>query len=214
MLKIYGRTTSTNVQKVIWAVAELGIPHERIDAGGTFGKLDTPQYQAVNPNRLIPAIDDNGFTLWESHAIVRYLADTYGRGTLCPQDRRAYATADQWMDWSHTTIQPDVIATLFWGLIRTPAAERNVAGIEAAAKRAGEKLAILDAHLKGRDYIGGMTLSMADIPVGTLMYRYFTLPISRPSLPNVEAWYARLCARPAYKTHVCVDYSGLKVPGA
>ena len=214
MLKIYGRTTSANVQKVMWAVAELGLPHERIDAGGAFGKLDSPEFKAMNPNGLIPCVDDNGFALWESHAIVRYLADTYGRGTLGPQDRRAYATADQWMDWSHTTIQPEIIATLFWGLIRTPAAERNIAAIDAAAKRAGEKLAILDQRLKGRDYIGGMTLTMADIPLGSLMYRYFTLPVARPSLPDVEAWYARLCARPAYKAHVCVDYMGLKVAGA
>ena len=214
MLKIWGRATSSNVQKVMWAVDELGLPHERIDAGGTFGRTNTPEYAAMNPMRLVPVLDDNGFTLWESNTIVRYLAQTYGSGSLAPQDGKTFATADQWMEWNSTSIQPDIITTCFWGLIRTPATERNVPAVEAAAKRAGERLGILDALLKNRDYIGGTHLSMADIPVGSLMYRYFTLPIARPSLPSVEAWYARLTARPAYIKNVMVDYSGLKVPGA
>ena len=213
-LKIWGRANSANVQKVMWAVAELGLPHERIDAGLHHGHVNTPEYAAMNPMRLVPVMDDGGFILWESHAIVRYLAETYGRGTLAPQDRRAFAVADQWMDWSHTTIQPDIIATCFIGLIRTTAAERNTAAIAAAAKRAGERLAILDAQLKGRDYIGGMTLTMADIALGTLMYRYYTMLIARPSLTNVEAWYARLCARPPYQANVMIEYASLKVPGA
>lgn len=214
MLKIWGRANSANVQKVMWAVHELETPHERIDAGGAFGRNDTPEFAAINPMRLVPVIDDNGFTLWESQAIVRYLAQTYGRGTLCPADPKLAATADQWMDWSATTIQPDVIATCFWGLIRTPALERNVAAIDAAAKRAGERLALLDGLLATQPYVGGAALTMADIPVGTLMYRYFELPIARPSLPNVEAWYARLQARPAYANTVMIDFSGMKVPGA
>ncbi len=213
-LKVWGRATSANVQKVLWAVDELDVPHERIPAGGTFGLTDTAEYASINPMRLVPAIDDDGFKMWESNAIVRYLAETYGRGTLAPQDRKAFATADQWMDWNATSLQPDIIGTIFWGLIRTPAAARNTAAIDIAATRAGERLAILDQHLASRDYIGGMTLTMADIPAGTLMYRYFTMPIPRPSLPNVEAWYARLSARPAYQKNVMIDYSSLKVPGA
>jgi glutathione S-transferase len=214
MLKVWGRITSANVQKVMWAVDELGLPCERIDAGGAYGKLDTPEYAAMNPNRQIPVLDDNGFTLWESNAIVRYVADTYGRGSLAPQDRRAFAEADRWMDWNANAIQPDIIGGLFWGYIRTAAIDRNVVALEAAAKRAGERLAILDQHLATRDYVGGMRLSMADIPVGTMMYRYFTLPIQRPSLPHVEAWYGRLKARAPYQANVMVDYAGLKVPGA
>ena len=214
MLKVWGRITSSNVQKVMWAINETGIAHERIDAGGAFGKTNTPEFGAMNPMRLVPVLDDNGFVMWESNAIVRYVAETYGRGSLAPQDRQAFAKADQWMDWTATSVQPDIISTIFWGLIRTPVAERNVAAVDASIKRAGERLALLDAHLVGRDYVGGMTLTMADIPIGSLMYRYFTLPIARPSLPNVEAWYGRLCARPAYKANVMVDYSGLKVPGA
>lgn len=198
----------------MWAVQELGIPHERLDVGGSFGGLETAGFAAMNPMRLIPVIDDGGFLLWESNAIVRYLADTYGRGTLAPQDRQSSAVADQWMDWTATSIQPDIITTLFWGLIRTTAAQRNGPAMATAAKRAGERLAILDAHLQDRAYVGGTALSMADIPIGSLMFRYFTLPIARPSLPHVEAWYHRLAARPAYVTAVMVDYSSLKVVGA
>jgi glutathione S-transferase len=214
MLKIWGRRTSSNVQKVLWAADELCLPYEQIDVGGAFGGLDTPEFAAINPMRMIPVIDDSGFILWESNAVVRYLAETYGRGSLASQDRKAFARADQWMDWNATSIQPDIITTVFWGLIRTPSTQRNGQAIEAAVKRAGERLTVLDGHLKDRPYIGGVTLSMADIPIGSLMYRYFTMPIARPSLPHVEAWYARLAARPAYAKNVMVDYSSLKVSGA
>ena len=150
MLKVWGRANSANVQKVMWAIAELGLPHQRIDAGAAYGKLDTPEYGAMNPNRLVPVLDDNGFILWESNAIVRYLCETYGRGTLASQDRHEFARADQWMEWNATSIQPEVIGTCFLGFIRTAAADRNLAAIEAAAKRAGDRFALLNAHLADR----------------------------------------------------------------
>lgn len=214
MLKLWGRTTSANVQKVMWTLGELGLSHERIDAGGAFGKLDTPEFGAMNPSRGIPVLDDNGFYLWESEAIVRYLAATYGRGTLMPSDAKDAARADQWMMFSATGLQPEIIGVCFWGLIRTAAADRNVAAVEASARKVGDRLAVLEKHLEGRSYILGDTLTMADISSGALMYRYFTLPIPRPSLPNVEAWYARLGERPAYRSCVMTDYAMLKVPGA
>ena len=215
MLTVWGRRTSVNVQKVMWTVAELGLEHHRIDAGGPFGGLDTDAYAKLNPNRLVPVIEDEtGFRLYESNAIVRYLARTYGWGTLAPSDEQFRALADQWMDWSLTTIYPDIIATLFLGLIRTPIQDRKPAAIEAAAKRAGEKLGILDAQLADRAFILGDSLTMADIAVGAQMFRYFTLDMARPSLPNVEAWYRRLAARRAYQDHVMVDYQSMKVAGA
>ena len=214
MLKVWGRKTSVNVQKVMFAVGEIGLQHQRFDFGGPFGGLDTPEYGLLNPNRLVPTIDDNGFVLWESNAIVRHLAQRYGRGTLSPADELGFAKADSWMDWSITTIMPDVIATCFLQLIRTPAKDRDVRGVEAAARRAGEKLAILNQQLHGRAYILGDSVSTADVAVGTLMYRYYTLPIPRPQLPNVEAWYGRLTKRPAYQTHAMIDFQSMKVPGA
>lgn len=214
MLKIWGRKTSVNVQKVMWTVAELGLPHERIDAGGTFGKLDTAEYGAMNPNRLVPVLEDGGLQLWESSAIVRYLAEAYGRGSLAPEGRHAFARADQWMEWASTTLYADIISTCFLQMIRTTAADRNVAGVAAAAKRAGERLAILDAQLAGKPFITGDALTIADIGIGTLMYRYFNLEIARPTLPNVEAWYQRLTARKPYADHVMIDFVSMKVPGA
>lgn len=214
MLRIWGRRTSVNVQKVMWAVAELGLAHERVDVGGPFGGVDTPEFGRLNPNRLVPVLEDGDFVLWESSAIVRYLAATYGRGTLAPDGARAHALADQWMDWSSTMIYGDVIGTAFIGLVRTPASDRNNAHIAAAAQRAGQRLAILDKHLGDRHFIAGDRLTMADLPIGSLMYRYFNLEIARPPLPNVEAWYQRLSARPPYRDHVMVDLASMKVPGA
>lgn len=214
MLKIWGRNTSVNVQKVMWAVGELGILHKRIDAGGAFGGLDSEDFIAMNPNRLVPVMDDGGFILWESNAIIRYLASTYGRGGIRPTERKDIARADQWMDWAATSLYGDIISTCFLGLIRTPAVHRDPKAINAAAERAGQKLAILNKHLEGRQYINGANLTLADIPAGTYMYRYFTLPIHRPRLPHVEAWYQRLTERPAYQAHVMIDYASLKVAGA
>ena len=214
MLKVWGRKTSINVQKVMWTVGELGLPHERIDAGGPFGGLDTPKFAKLNPNRLVPVIDDDGFVLWESNAIVRYLAAVHGHGRLGTVDERQRALADQWMEWADTMLYSDLIVTVFLGLIRTPAQDRNAATIEKAAMRAGERLAILDAQLAGRSYILGDQPTAADIGCGSLMYRYFTLDIPRPRLGNVETWYQRLAGRKAYQDHVMIDYEAMKVPGA
>lgn len=214
MIKLWGRKTSVNVQKVMWTLAELGQPYERIDAGGPFGRVDTPEFQSMNPNRLVPVLDDGGFLLWESNAIVRYLARKYGDGTLAPGDVQQFACADQWIEWASTSLYADIISTVFWGLVRTPATERNNEAIRVSVKRVGERLGILDAHLAGRPYILGPSLTMADIGVGILMYRYFSLAIARPKLPNVEAWYARLQARPQYQANGMVDFSPLKVAGA
>jgi glutathione S-transferase len=214
MLKVWGRRTSINVQKVMLAVGELQLSHERYDVGGPYGKLDTPEYTMLNPNRLVPTIDDNGFVLWESNAIVRHLAQRYGRGTLSPADELTFARADQWMDWSLTSLYGDIILVCFLQLVRTPARTRDNAAVEAAAKRAGEKLALLDRQLSGRSFIVGEQMSIADVAVGTLMYRYFNLPIRRPSLANVDAWYDRLTQRPAYQAHVMIEFESMKVEGA
>lgn len=214
MLKIWGRASSVNVQKPMWAIAELGLPCERIDAGGAFGKLDTPEFARLNPNRRIPVLDDDGFILWESNAIVRYLADTYGRGTLAPEGRLSFARADQWSDWALTTLYNDLIVTCFVGMVLKSKADRDSAAIAAAAKRIGANLAILDAQLEGKQFILGDQLTIADILIGVYMYRYFNIDIERPRNVNVLAWYQRLTARPAYQQHVMIDFSGMKVPGA
>ncbi|HVR65048.1 MAG TPA: glutathione S-transferase family protein [Verrucomicrobiae bacterium] len=213
MLKIWGRANSMNVQKAMWALAELGIPHERIDAGGKFGGLDTPQYVAMNPNKRIPTIDDGGVIVWESGAVVRYLAARYGSGSLWPADPGERARADQWMDWKQTTLSPP-LSVVFMGLVRTAADKRNQAAIDAAAVELGALYGLIDKQLQGRKFIAGEKLTIGDIPAGATCYRYFTLPIKRPALPNLEAWYKRLQERPAYRQHVMVSYEDLRAPGA
>jgi glutathione S-transferase len=200
MLKIWGRTNSSNVQKVLWCCAELGLPFERVDAGMQFGVNDTPEYKAMNPNALVPTIDDDGFVLWESHAIVRYLSRKHGAGTLWPEDARVNADADRWMDWYHTTVWPDM-GPLFWNLIRTAPEKRNMALVEEKRGKLAKSFAIVDTQLAQRDYLAGASLTMGDIPMGIAAWRWFELPIERPALRNLERWYKRVCERPAYSKH-------------
>ncbi len=200
MMKIWGRTNSINVQKVLWCCAELGLEYERVDAGLAFGVNDTPEYKAMNPNGLVPTIDDGGFILWESHAIVRYLARKHGTGTLWPQDARAAADADRWMEWYSTTLWLN-LRPIFHNLVRTPPEKRNMGEVEEARKRLAANFGILDKHLAGRDYLAGQTVTVADIPLGVASYRWFNLPLERPAMANVERWYRRLCERPAFKQH-------------
>jgi glutathione S-transferase len=202
MLKIWGRTSSINVQKVMWAVAELGLAHERVDAGGPFGGLDGPDYAAMNPNRLIPVLQDGDTTtVWESNAIVRYLAARYGAGGLWPEDPARRSQADRWMDWQLTTLQP-ALRPVFLGLIRTPPERRDTAAIAAGAERLGQAMRILDGHLATRAFVAGDALTMGDIPVGCVCWRYANLDIARPDLPNVAAYRQRLEARPGYRAQV------------
>jgi glutathione S-transferase len=210
MLTVWGRATSSNVQKVMWAVGELDLPHQRIDAGGPYGGLDTPEFAAMNPNRAIPTIDDDGIIVWESNAIVSYLSTRYGIGTLYPDDWPRRAAAHQWMDWMQATFYRDWI-DLFWGLVRTAPSKRDAAALAGMAERCGERLQRLDAHLADHPYVTGASLTMGDIPIGSTLYRYFDMETERPSLPNVEAYYARLRDRPAYQAHVMVSYESLRV---
>ena len=207
MLVVWGRKNSINVQKVMWTVGELGLAHERKDVGGPFGGLDSADYGALNPNRLIPTlVDEDGTTIWESHCIVRYLAARYGRRTLWPEDPVARARGDRWLDWMHTTLLPN-LAPVFLSLIRTPAADRDMARIERCARAMGESWRLLDAHLEGRRYVAADALTMGDIAVGAACYRYHSLDIERPALPNIEAWYTRLREREPFRTHVMIPLS-------
>jgi glutathione S-transferase len=201
MLKIWGRTNSINVQKVMWTVAELGIEHDRLDAGGPFGGLETDSYAALNPNRRIPVVEDGELALWESNAIVRYLAAKYGSGSLWPEDPGLRSLADRWMDWQITTLQPH-LHTIFWGLVRTPEPERDTIAIRAAAEAIVPIWQLLDEHLRVRRFVGGPDLTMGDIPLGCAIWRYHNLPIEQPNLPHIDNWRARLEERPVYRRHV------------
>ena len=206
MLKIYGRITSVNVMKVLWACVELNLPFTREDVGGAFGKTHEPWYLALNPNARVPTIDDDGFTLWESNAIVRYLAAKHGRGSLWPEDLKTRADGDRWMDW-HTSVLGPAMTPVFWQLIRTPPEKRDMAAAEASRKASIEALKILDTRLADREFVAGHTLTMGDIPAASMVHRWYALPIERPKMPNLEKYYARLAERPGYKTHVMLPLS-------
>jgi glutathione S-transferase len=199
MLKIWGRTNSVNVKKALWCLDELGLPYERSDAGMQHGVVNTPEYRKMNPNGLVPTLDEDGFILWESHSIVRYLAAKHGKGALWPTDERTRAIANQWMDWAFTF--QGSVRDGFWNLIRTPADKRDAAAIERSRVKSGEMAGMLDAALAGRMYVAG-AFSMGDIPIGCEVQRWMRLPFERPKLPHLEAWFERLCARPAFRKNV------------
>ena len=204
MLKIWGRVNSVNVKKALWCLEELGLKYERIDAGLQFGVVNTAEYRNMNPNGLVPTIDDDGFILWESHSIVRYLAAKHGKGVLWPLDERTRAVSNQWMDWAFTF--QGGVRDAFWNLIRTPAEKRDAKAIEASRAKSGQLAAILDAALDGKLYVAG-SFSMGDIPLGAEVQRWMRLPMERPKLPHLEAWFERLCARPAFKKIVDIPLS-------
>ncbi len=204
MLKIWGRTNSVNVKKALWCVEELGLPYERADAGMQFGVVNTPEYRAMNPNGLVPTMDEDGFILWESHSIVRYLSARHGKGLLWPVDERTRASANQWMDWAFSF--QSGVRDAFWNLIRTPPEKRDAQAIEKSRLKSGETAAILDAALAGRAYVAG-DFSMGDIPIGAEVQRWMRLPMARPKLPNLEAWFERLCTRPAFRKNVDIPLS-------
>jgi glutathione S-transferase len=202
MLKIWGRNNSVNVQKAMWAIGELKLPHERIDVGGAFGMNKEPPYLAMNPNGLVPTLEeDDGFLLWESNAVVRYLAGKHGAGTLEPSGPKPRALAQQWMDWQLSVVAPAILHA-FWGLIRTPPEKRDHAAIKDSQTRTTAAMQIMDAQLAKTAYIAGDAFSYGDIPVGLMAYRFWQLVPDRPELPNLKRWYDLLAGRQAFKDHV------------
>jgi len=203
MLKIWGRANSINIQKVLWCCAETGVKFERVDAGMQFGVNNTPEYKAMNPNGLVPMINDDGFVLWESHAIVRYLARKHGLGTLCPSDAKVAADADRWMEWYSTTLW-NHMKPIFWNLVRTPAEKRNMADVEDNRQKLAAYLAMADVHLAKNPWLAGKEFTMGDIPLAVLCHRWFSLPIERPAMANLERWFKTVGERPGFKQH-CAD---------
>ncbi len=204
MLKIWGRNTSSNVQKVIWALGEMKLPFERIDVGGAFGKTKETSYLAMNPNSLVPTLEeDDGFTLWESNSIIRYLAAKQADRTLEPADLKTRAVAQKWMDWQLSVLGP-AITPVFWGLIRTPAEKRDANAITAAKEKTVAAARIMDAQLGKTPYLAGNEFSYGDIPVGIMIYRYVQLIPERPATPNLDRWYAAIASRAAFKEQVAV----------
>jgi glutathione S-transferase len=193
-LKIWGRLSSVNVQKAMFCVQELRLPHERIDAGLAFGIVNTPEFRARNPNGLVPVIEDDGFVLWESNAIVRYLAAKHAAGSLSPNDLRQRADADRWMDWQTTTLQP-AMGPAFIHLVRLPPEKRDASAVEPSRRKTEDCVAIMEAALAGRRFIAGDHLTIGDIALGPAIHRWLHLPLERIASPNVERWYGEIMRR-------------------
>jgi glutathione S-transferase len=201
MLKIWGRKTSSNVQKAMFAVAELDLAHERIDIGGTFGKNREAPYLAMNPNGLVPTLEEDGFLLWESNSIIRYLAARHGAGTLEPADLRTRALAGKWMDWQLTVLGP-AMTPVFWGLVRTPPDQRDPKAIADGKLKSTAAVKILDGQFARTPYAAGDAFSMGDIPIAIICRRFRELVPERPAFPDFERWYAAIAGRKAFRDHV------------
>jgi glutathione S-transferase len=201
MIKLWGRSTSSHVRKVIWLLEDLGLKYQRIDVGGPFGGTATPHYRAMNPLGVVPSLEDGDFALFESNAILRYLCNAHAAHTsMYPQTPRARATVEAWMDFQQTALsRPQSI--VFQGLIRTAPEKRDDAGIVAAIKEAAGIWAILDARLAAHPYVAGGEFTLADIAFGPYIHRWFNMSFDRPDAPQLHAWYQRLLARPAFQTH-------------
>lgn len=211
MITVLGRATSMNVQYVMWAIAELGLDHERRDVGGSFGGNDTPEFLAMNPNGLVPVVLVDGSTLWESAAIVRYLASAHGDRQFWPADPLERAGVDMWAEWVKGTFAPTLLSGIFRQTVILPSDKRDPAAIAAAEKTLQSLAPMIDARLAETRWLGGDGLCFADIILGTPLYRYYTLDFDRARTPNLDAYYERLTARPAYAEHVMVSYEAMRV---
>ena len=201
MLKIIGRDSSSNVQKVLWVCGEIGLSFEREDLGGPFGGNDTPKYRSLNPNGKVPTIIDDKFVLWESNSCTRYLAAKHSHGELYPDDLLVRADAERWMDWQIATVSPTLVP-VFWGMVRTAPKDRDIEAIEAAREKLSANIAIMDKQLSKSIYLAGDNFTVGDIPLGITAYRWFNMEIKREPFQNVQRWYDLLCERPAFQKFV------------
>lgn len=208
MLVLWGRSSSINVQKVLWTLDELRQPFEHIPAGGDYGGLDDPEFRKRNPHGLVPVLSTGTASIWETNSIIRFLAAEHGSGGFCPAPPEARALCDMWMDWALSTLQPAIVG-LFWGYYRTPEVQRDKAKNETLLHQCHEGLAKLDAVLASRPYLAGDAFTMADIPSGALLYRYFGMGLPHPEMPALQGWYERLQDREAYQRRIMQPFDEL-----
>ena len=214
MLTIHGRATSSNVQAVMWLIAEMGLAHRRLDVGGAFGGNQEPAFLSMNPMGRVPVMEDGGLTLFESQSILRYVAAAHGDGRLWSTDTAQRGIVDQWMEWAKVNVAPTVIYKVFWQLVRTNKEDRDYAKIAEGASELKTLMAIAEDQIAKSGWLVGSEMSLADITFGTQLYRYYSVDFERADLPNLRAYYDTLCTRPAYAEHVMVSFESLRVPGA
>ena len=210
-ITIWGRKSSVNVQLVLWALDELGLDFDRIDAGFIYGVVDSPDYRRMNPNGLVPVlVDGDNAPIFESAAILRYLADRYGGHDFWPQNSVARAQVDKWAEWAKWNISHAFIANVFYGLVRTPADNIDHAAINLAIIDLERVLALADKKLATSTFIASSQFTLADMTLGYCLYRYYDIDVVRAHLPNLRRYYELLSARPAYQRHVMVPYDELR----
>ncbi len=213
MLTIWGRKTSSNMQALMWCVGELGLAYVRHDAGHRFGGLDTPDFLAMNPNGVIPVVrDGDGEPLWETGAILRYLAARHGDGgPFWPADPVQRVRVDKWAEWAKLNVSNQFTVEIFWRVVRTAPRDRDPAAIGAAIQALGQRFDIAEARLAENRYLAGAEFSLADIQFGHILFRYFDIAIDRPERPVLARYYRSLTERPAFREHVMVPYEELRV---
>ena len=202
MLRILGRRTSSNVEKVLWTATELGIPFTREDVGGPFGGNRTPDYLAMNPNGLVPTVIDGDLVMWESNSVCRYICNKFGGDRLYPKAPERRVLIERWMDWQLSVVVPAVVP-LFMLLVRTPEDKRDPAIVAKLAGDAEAPFKILERHLAGRKYLEGEDATLADIGPAIWTYRWFTLGYGDRN-GNLGAWYRRMTERPAFREHIMI----------
>jgi glutathione S-transferase len=207
-LTIWGRANSVNVQKVLWSLRELDLAYRRIDAGMAFGRNYEADYLAMNPNGRVPTLVDGDFVLWESNSVMRYLCLAYGKGSpIYPHAPKARASVDRWLDWTLSTLQP-VDRPVFWALVRTPAAQRDMVAIQKDADAEAVQWRVVDAQLATRRFIEGDDFTIADIALGAYARRWFGVEgISKPKLTHLERWFAQFAGRPGFTQFVAPPMS-------
>lgn len=212
MLKVWGRKTSSNVQALMWCIAELGLEHVRYDVGHRFGGTDTDEFKMMNPNQTVPVLQDGtDETLWETGAILRHLAGRYADGGFWPRDSAARAQVDKWAEWSKVNIGVGFTVPVFWAVVRTAPKDRDQVAIDRAVKALEAKMRIADQKLQTSSFLAGDALTLADIQFGHLLFRYFDIDIKRSDFPAIRAYYDRLAAMPNYQDHVMISYDDLRV---
>ncbi|SFG30700.1 glutathione S-transferase [Novosphingobium sp. CF614] len=197
---VWGRLNSHNVKKVVWFAEELGLDYVRRDIGGQFGY--TEDYLAKNPNRVVPMIEDDNLALWESNAILRYMAAEYGGERWFPADPAQRARADRWMDWQVT--YADAQRLPFLSFARTPRADWDMAAITRDMDSCAKQLAVMERYLGESPWLSGSQFGIGDIPMGVYAYTWFSLPFEKPEFPAIAEWYARIRERPGYARQVMI----------
>ncbi|WP_447867009.1 glutathione S-transferase family protein [Rahnella bonaserana] len=212
MIRVWGRKTSSNVQALMWCIGELGLEYERFDIGHKYGGNDTPEFLAMNPNGTVPVIrDGEGQPLWETGAILRYLAEKYGADEFWPKDGERRAQIDKWTEWAKIGVAMNFTAPVFWMVVRTAAKDQDLQALEKSLQNLNKKLVIAEAQIAQQGYLAGNAFSLADIQFGHSLFRYFDIAIERPSYPAIEQYYQMLTQRPAFAEHVMVSYDELRV---